>query len=305
MLVLSALSTMYLCMFSTLSQRFIHACSQRSLNDVSMHVLNAFSTIYPCMFSTLSQRCIYACSQRFLNDLSMHVLSALSTMYLCMFSTLSQRFIHACSQRFLNDVSMHVINAFQRFIHACSQRSLNDVSMHVLNAFSTIYPCMFSTLSQRCIHACSQRSLKPCIYACYQCYLNRCFYAYLVDIHPLENRIKPRVYIKCITRSTISSVLFAGTGIRKISYEACGFSSIKFLFSDYPKGLISRINEVHVFLKRYFTLKKNIKFIYNRLPVLLQSHVLLCSLLSLSERCIYACSQRSLNDEFMHVLNAL
>ena len=280
--LLSALSTMYLCMFSTLSQRFIHACSQRSLNDVSMHVLNAFSTMYLCMFSVLSQRCIYACSQRFLNDLSMHVLNALSTMYLCMLSTLSQR-----------------------FIHACSQRSLNDVFMHVLNAFSTIYPCMFSTLSQRCIHACSQRSLKPYIYACYQCYLNRCLYAYLVDIHPLKNRIKPRVYIKCITHSTISSVLFAGTGVRKISYEACGFSSIKIRFSDYQEGLISRINEVHVFLKRYFTLKKPIKFIYNRLPVLLQSHVLLCSLLSLSERCIYACSQRSLNDEFMHVLNAL
>ena len=32
----------------------------------------------------------------------------------------------------------------------------------------------------------------------------------------------------------------------KISSVACGFSSIKIEYSDYPKSLISRINEVYV-----------------------------------------------------------
>ena len=44
-----------------------------------------------------------------------------------------------------------------------------------------------------------------------------------------------------------SSILLAGTGIRKISSVACGFSPVKIRFSDYPKSLISRINEVYVF----------------------------------------------------------
>ena len=44
-----------------------------------------------------------------------------------------------------------------------------------------------------------------------------------------------------------SSILLAGTGVWKISSVACGFSSIKIDYSDYPKSLISRINEVHVF----------------------------------------------------------
>ena len=41
-----------------------------------------------------------------------------------------------------------------------------------------------------------------------------------------------------------SSILLAGTGIWKISSEACGFRSIKIDYSDYQKSLISRINEV-------------------------------------------------------------
>ena len=41
-------------------------------------------------------------------------------------------------------------------------------------------------------------------------------------------------------------ILLAGTGVWKISHLACGFSSIKIDYSDYPKSLISRINEVSV-----------------------------------------------------------
>ena len=47
----------------------------------------------------------------------------------------------------------------------------------------------------------------------------------------------------------------------EISSVACGFSSTKIDYSDYPKSLISRINEVYVFfnkisLQRYFIEKK-------------------------------------------------
>ena len=62
-----------------------------------------------------------------------------------------------------------------------------------------------------------------------------------------------RVYVRNITHSTISksSILLAGTSIWKISSVACGFSSIKIDYCDYPKSLISRINEVHVFSIKY------------------------------------------------------
>ena len=46
-----------------------------------------------------------------------------------------------------------------------------------------------------------------------------------------------------------SSILLAGTGVWKISSVACGFSSINMGYSDYPKSLISRINEVYVFFQ--------------------------------------------------------
>ena len=46
-----------------------------------------------------------------------------------------------------------------------------------------------------------------------------------------------------------SSILLAGTGVWKISSLACGFSSIKIDYSDYPKSLISRIDEFYVFNK--------------------------------------------------------
>ena len=49
------------------------------------------------------------------------------------------------------------------------------------------------------------------------------------------------------------SILLARTGVWKISSIARGFSSIKIDYSDYPKSLVSRINEVYVFFQ-----KKNI-----------------------------------------------
>ena len=48
-----------------------------------------------------------------------------------------------------------------------------------------------------------------------------------------ENQIKPREYVRRITHSTIykkSSILTAGTGVRKISSVVCGFSPFKSIF---------------------------------------------------------------------------
>ena len=53
-----------------------------------------------------------------------------------------------------------------------------------------------------------------------------------------------RMYVRSITKRLF---LLAGTGVWKIGSVACGFSSIKIDYSDYPKSLISRINEVYVF----------------------------------------------------------
>ena len=39
-------------------------------------------------------------------------------------------------------------------------------------------------------------------------------------------------------------------GVWKISSVPCGFSSIKIDYSDYPKSLISRINESNVFFNK-------------------------------------------------------
>ena len=64
----------------------------------------------------------------------------------------------------------------------------------------------------------------------------------------------PRVYIRSITRSAMyqkSSISSARTGVWKLSSVACGCSSIKIDYSDYPKSLISRINEVYEFLIKY------------------------------------------------------
>ena len=56
-----------------------------------------------------------------------------------------------------------------------------------------------------------------------------------------------RVYIRNITLYVPkSSILLAGTDVWKISSVACGLSSIKIDYSDYPKILISRINDASV-----------------------------------------------------------
>ena len=51
--------------------------------------------------------------------------------------------------------------------------------------------------------------------------------------------------------STKSSILFAGNGSVKISSVACRFSSVKMDYSDNPKSLVSRKNEVYVFFNKY------------------------------------------------------
>ena len=66
-----------------------------------------------------------------------------------------------------------------------------------------------------------------------------------------ENRIMIWVYIRSIVLHAYTKKLhlLAGTGIWKISSVAYGFSYIKIDYSDYPKSLISRINEVYVFFQ--------------------------------------------------------
>ena len=91
-----------------------------------------------------------------------------------------------------------------------------------------------------------------------------------------ENRIMARVYVRSITRSTMyqCSILLARTGVWKISSVACWFSSIKIDNSEYPKSLISRINNFMFFFSikyRYFIEKKTS---YNRL--FCSSHTCYC-----------------------------
>ena len=61
-----------------------------------------------------------------------------------------------------------------------------------------------------------------------------------------QNQIKPRVYIRLITRSTMfeKKLHFSRNCIRKISSVACGYKPItcETDFSDYLKSLISRQN---------------------------------------------------------------
>ena len=68
-----------------------------------------------------------------------------------------------------------------------------------------------------------------------------------------ENRIMARVYVRSITRSTMyqkAPFCLAGTDILNISSKAFGFSFISIDYSDYPKSLISKINEVYVFFSK-------------------------------------------------------
>ena len=70
-----------------------------------------------------------------------------------------------------------------------------------------------------------------------------------------EILFKPRVYVRHITRTCSTMYendpfLLAGTGVRKISSVACGFSPIKIYISDYPKSLISKVNEVYVLFNK-------------------------------------------------------
>ena len=49
----------------------------------------------------------------------------------------------------------------------------------------------------------------------------------------------------CKEHCTKSSILLARNDVWKISSVVCGFSSIKIDYSDYPKSLISRKNEIY------------------------------------------------------------
>ena len=46
------------------------------------------------------------------------------------------------------------------------------------------------------------------------------------------------------------AVLLARKSVRKICFLACEFSPSEIRLSDYPKSLISRINEVYVFFNK-------------------------------------------------------
>ena len=61
----------------------------------------------------------------------------------------------------------------------------------------------------------------------------------------------------------------------EISSVACGFSSIKIDYSDYPKSFISRINEVYVVVFNKISLLVNKHELFKPF-VLLQSLLLLC-----------------------------
>ena len=68
------------------------------------------------------------------------------------------------------------------------------------------------------------------------------------SLSQFENGITPRVYIRSITLSTMyQTAIFCEPELSSI---ACGFSSIKIDYSDYPKSLISRINEVYIFFNK-------------------------------------------------------
>ena len=64
-----------------------------------------------------------------------------------------------------------------------------------------------------------------------------------------ENRIMARVYVRSIARSTMynvpkRSILFAGTGVWKTCSVACGISSTKIDYSDYPKKNFNQQNKL-------------------------------------------------------------
>ena len=79
-------------------------------------------------------------------------------------------------------------------------------------------------------------------------YIKTCHSGKLVTIQ--ESNHASGVYKEHYAYVPKSSILLATTGVWEISYVACGFSSIKIDYSDYPKSLISRINEVYVFFNK-------------------------------------------------------
>ena len=74
--------------------------------------------------------------------------------------------------------------------------------------------------------------------------IQRCYNTFGKVRH--KSRIEP--WLGCMYYVPKSSFLLAGTGVWKISSVAC---AIKIDYSDYPKSLISRINEAFAFLIKY------------------------------------------------------
>ena len=109
-----------------------------------------------------------------------------------------------------------------------------------------------------------------------------------------------RVYVKSITRSTMyQKAPFCwpdwprGTGVTKISSVAYGFGSIKIDYIDFPKSLISRINELCVF---------SIKYRYS--DILLNKHKLHLSLLFCCDHTCYCVNMISVTSSSRYITSA-
>ena len=89
-----------------------------------------------------------------------------------------------------------------------------------------------------------------------------------------ENWIMARMYVRSNTRCTMYRK--APFCLPELAYRKLVLLHIKINYSDYPKSLISRINEVSAFSIKYRIEKKNTYISFKPL-VLLHSHLLLCS----------------------------
>ena len=95
---------------------------------------------------------------------------------------------------------------------------------------------------------------------------------------------------KCVQKSYIS---LAGAGVWKISSVACGFNSIKIDYSDFPKSLISRINQVYAF---------SIKYRYS--DILSTKHKLHCSRLFCCNHTCYCVTMVSVMSASRYITSA-
>ena len=107
-----------------------------------------------------------------------------------------------------------------------------------------------------------------------------------------EHRLMAGVYVRNITRSTIyQKAPFCWPELASV---ACWFSSINNDYSDYPKSLISRINEVYVF---------SIKYRYSN--ILLKKHKLHLSRLFCCNHICCCVNMVSVTPESRYITSAL